>query len=320
MRVLVTGGAGFMGSSMVEELLAHGVTVRVLDKTRGVLAELKNPALEIIEGGIEDQPTVQRAMQGVDVVYHLAETFSSRPSEVIDTDVQGNINLLGAATEYGIKHFLFASTHRVYGQPRYLPVDEEHPLHPEESGRSLYAIFKLANEKLCLAYWREHNLPITIFRFWWLFSHEIGGQALRAVIDTALKGAPIIIPEKAGGNFLHNDDAAAAFRLATLNEMTYGEIFNLSSGTYTTWQELAELICELTRSSSPLKLVPKEEWQGNTSIGTDRSIPYECNLSIDRAERLIGFKPKYTPGQVKSLLGESINRLILTRKKALGIY
>ena len=315
MKILVTGGAGFIGRSVVNDLLAHGFEVRVLDKTKGALVELESPALEIIEGGTEDQETVQQAMKDVDVVYHLAETFSSHPGEALDIDVKGNVNLLEASTKCGIKHFLFASTHRVYGKPRYLPVDEEHPLHPEESGRALYAIFKLANEKLCLSYWWERGLPITIFRFWWSFSHEIGGKALRTLIDAALEGEPITVPEKAGGNFLHNDDAASAFRLATLNEMAYGEIFNLSSGTFTTWQELAELACELTKSSSRLELVPKEEWRGSTSIGTDRSIPYECDLDISKAERLIEYKPKYSPSEVKSLLRESINRLVLTRKK-----
>ena len=320
MKILVTGGAGFIGSSVVNDLLAHGVEVRVLDKTKGVLVELKNPALEIVEGSTEDQEAVQRAMKDVDVIYHLAETFSSHPHEALDIDVKGNVNLLEAAAKCGIKHFLFASTYRVYGKPRYLPVDEEHPLHPEESGRALHAIFKLANEKLCLSYWRERGLPVTIFRFWWSFSHEIGGRALRAVIDTALGGEPITVPEKAGGNFLHNnDDAACAFRLAMLNDRACGEIFNLSSGTFTTWQELAELACELANSSSRLELIPKEEWRGNTSIGTDRSIPYECNLDISKAERLIGYKPKYSPSEVKSLLRKAINRLILTRKKGRGI-
>ncbi|MFC1983470.1 NAD-dependent epimerase/dehydratase family protein [Chloroflexota bacterium] len=315
MRVLVTGGAGFIGRSMVDDLLAHGFEVRVLDKTKGNLTELVNPALEIIEGGIEDQETVQQVMTDVDIICHLAETFSSHLGEVLDIDVKGNVNLLEAATKCDIKHFLFASTHRVYGKPRYLPVDEEHPLHPEESGRALYAIFKLANEKLCLSYWWEHGLPVTIFRFWWAFSHEIGGRALRTAIDTALEGQPITVPEKAGGNFLHNDDAANAFRLAMLNEKAYGEIFNLSSGTFTTWQELAEFACELTKSSSQIKLIPKEAWKGNTTIGTDKSIPYECNLDISKAERLTGYKPKYSPSEVKSLLREAINRLVLTRKK-----
>ncbi|GAF98591.1 unnamed protein product, partial [marine sediment metagenome] len=81
MRILVTGGAGFIGRSVVNDLLAHEIEVRVLDKTKGVLAQLENPALEIIEGGTEDEEAVQQAMKDVDVIYHLAETFSSQPRE-----------------------------------------------------------------------------------------------------------------------------------------------------------------------------------------------------------------------------------------------
>ncbi len=316
MRVLVTGGAGFVGSGVVSDLLAKGIDVRVIDKAGGALAALGNANLEVIEGGIEERETVEHAMKNVDVVYHLADTFSSVSDEVLDVDVKGNINLLENAAACGVRHFLFASTHRVYGRPRHLPIDEEHPVNPEESGRALYAIFKLANEKLCLWYWRERGLPITIFRFWWSFGHEIGGRALRNLIDTSLKGQPVRVPQEAGGNFLHNDDAAGAFDLASLNDKAYGEAFNISSGAFTTWQQLAELVCELTGSSSRLELVPREEWQGDASIGTDRSIPYICNLDISKAERLIGYRPKHSDQEVGSLLREAVGRLVLARKKS----
>jgi len=316
MRVLVTGGAGFVGSSVVRDLIARGIEVRVIDKAGGALPALRDGTLEVIEGAIEDRETVQDAMKGIDVVYHLADTFSSQSDEVLDMDVKGNISLLETAAACGIRHFLFASTHRVYGRPRYLPVDEEHPLNPEESGRALYAIFKLANEKLCLWYWREHGLSITIFRFWWSFGDEIGGRALRTLIDTALQGEPIKVPQEAGGSFLHNDDAARAFYLATFNDRAYGEVFNLSSGAFTTWQELAELVCDLTNSSSKLELVPREEWQGDVSIGTDRSIPYVCNLNISKAERLIGYRPKYSDQKIGSLLRGAVSQLVLARKQS----
>jgi len=316
MRILVTGGAGFVGSSVVSDLVARGIEVKVIDRARGALPRLRNATLEIVEGDIEDRETVQHAMRGVDVVYHLADTFSSKSDEVLDVDVKGNINLLETAAACGIGHFLFASTHRVYGRPRYLPIGEDHPLNPEESGRALYAIFKLANEQLCLCYWREHGLPVTIFRFWWSFGHEIGGRALRTLIDTALKGQPIRVPQEAGGNFLHNDDAARAFHLATLNDKAYGEVFNLSSGTFTTWHELARLACALTDSPSQLELVPREEWVGDISIGTDRSIPYVCNLDISKAQRLIGYRPKCSAQEVGSLLQGAVSRLVLSRKNS----
>ena len=315
MKVLVTGGAGHVGSSVVNDLLARGTDVKVIDKVKVDIPAQKDANLEFIEGGIEDRETVLRAMKGVDVVCHLADTFSSKSEEVLDTDVKGNINLLETAVECKVRHFVFASTHRVYGRSRYLPVDEEHPLNPEESGRALYAICKLTGEKFCLWYWRERGLPVTIFRFWWSFGHEIGGKALRTLIDTALKGQTIRVPQEAGGNFLHNNDAAHAFHLVTLNEKAYGEVFNISSGTFTTWQELAQLACQLTKSSSRLELVPREEWHGDVSIGTDQSIPYVCNLDIGKAVRLIGYQPRYSADEMTNLLREAVNRLVLTRKR-----
>jgi nucleoside-diphosphate-sugar epimerase len=315
MRILVTGGAGFMGSTLVRDLVAREVEVRVLDKEKGALADLKARNLEIFEGRIENREAVKHAMEDVDIVYHLAESYSRQPYEVLDIDVKGNINLLEEAAEHGIKHFLFSSTHRVYGKPRYLPINEEHPLNAEESGRALYAICKLANEKLCLHYYRERSLPITIFRLWWAFSSEIGGRALRNVIDTALKGGLIRIPEEAGGSFLHNDDLVGAFRSATLEDKAYGEVLNLSSGAFISWQELAQLVRELTDSSSQLELVPRESWTADVSIGDDQSIPYVCDLDITKAERLIGYKPKYSAQQLRGLLREAVNGLVLARKE-----
>jgi len=312
MKVLVAGGAGFVGTSVVSDLLAHGIEVRVIDRAQG--PGPGKTSLEVIQGGIEDRETVQRAMSGIDVVYHLADTFSTEIDTTLNTDVRGNSHLLEAALEYGVRHFIFASTHRVYGRPRYSPIDEVHPLNPEESGRALHAIFKLANEKLCLWYWQERGLPVTIFRFWWSFGHEIGGRALRTLIDTALKGEPVRVPLEAGGSFLHNDDAALAFSLATLNEKASGEAFNLSSGTFTTWQELAELVCQLTESTSSLELVPREAWLGDASIGSDRSVPYICNLDIGKAEHLIGYRPKYNSRELGYLLQGAVSRLVVARR------
>lgn len=317
MKILVTGGAGLIGRNLVDDLLAREVEVGVFDKAARELAELKSPALEIIEGGIEDQPAIQRAVKNVDVIYHLAESFSSVAHEILDIDIKGMVNLLEAAVEYKVNHFLFVSTHRVYGKPRYTPMDEEHPLHPEESRRPLYSISKLTREQLCLTYWREHGLPVTIFRWYYSVDPDraMQGRALTTLIDTALKGAPIRVPEKGGGDFFLNDDVVHAFRLATLNDKAYGETFNLSSGTYVTWRQLAELVCELANSSSRLELIPAEEWKGDASFSSDTTLPYECRLDISKAERLMGYKPRNSPQEVLGSVRQSANRLVLARKK-----
>lgn len=315
MRILVTGGAGFMGKTIVSDLLAYGYDVRVLDKNTQPLAGLNNPRLELLTGGIEDAAKVKEAISGCEVIYHLAETFSSNPYEVMDVDIKGNLNLLTEAVAQKVHHFLFTSTHRVYGRPYYIPVDEEHPLHAEESGRAVYASAKLANEKMCLTYWQEQGLPVTIFRFWWAFSHEIGGRVLRNMVDAALKGETLRIPERAGGNFLYNEDAALALRLATENCDAYGQVFNISSGTFTTWRELAEIVIDLTGGKSKLEFISQDEDVAKTMISSDRSIAYECNLDISKANELIGFNPLYPSQKVKSLLKEAVSGMVEARRK-----
>jgi UDP-glucose 4-epimerase len=317
MKTLVTGGAGFIGMSLVNDLLARNSEVRVLDKTRGSLDGIGNPALEIIEAGIEDRKAVQQAVQDIDVIYHLAETFSSDPYEIINVDIRGTVNLLDSAVENRVKHFFFASTHRVYGRPRYRPMDEDHPLHPEESRRPMYSISKLTREQLCLTYWRERGLPATIFRWFYSISPDraLQGRALTTLIDNTLRNEPIKVPTKGGGDFFLADDAVLAFHLATLNEKTYGETFNLTSGLYVSWREIAEMVCQLAASSSKLESVPAEEWQGDASFSSDATLSFECALDISKAERLMGYKSRHSPQEVMDSLKRSANLLVQARKK-----
>jgi len=315
MKALVTGGAGFIGVSLVNDLLSRDIKVRVLDKTMGNLTTFKDPNLEIIEKGIEDGEAVRQAVKDIDFMYHLAETFSSDPYEILDIDIRGNVNLLEEAVAGKVKQFFFVSTHRVCGRPRYTPMDEEHPLHPEESRRPIYSISKLTREQLCLTYWREHGLPVTIFRWFYSISPEraMQGRALTNLIDNALKNESIKVPGKGGGDFLLVDDAVLAFRLATLNEKTFGEILNLTSGLYVSWYEIAELLCQLTNSSSKLESIPPDEWKGDVSFSSDATLSFECALDIGKAERLMGYNSGYSPQQVMDALKKSANLLVQAR-------
>jgi UDP-glucose 4-epimerase len=314
MKILVTGGSGFVGSSIVSSLLEKGISVRVLDKVEGRLAGFRHPNLELLLGSIESLETVETAVKGAEVVYHLAESYSSEPHQAIDIDVKGNIHLLQKAAELGVKHYLFASTTRVYGKPEYTPLNEAHPCRPEISGRPIYAIAKFTNERLCLFYQREHGLPVTIFRFWWAYSSEIGGRALRNMTDAALRGEPLRVPGQSGGSFAHNDDIAQAFLLATLNSRAYGEIFNLSSGVSVTWEELAEMVCQASQSASEITLVPPESWGGDPSLGVDANIPEWWELSIEKARALLGYQPR-RPEEVKGTLREALSQLVASRRK-----
>ncbi len=315
MVALVTGGAGFIGRALVEYLLAQGVTVRVLDKAAESLRAASNPSLELVAGGVEDGEAVKNALSGCSVVYHLAETFSADPDEVLDVDVRGTLNLLREASAQGVQHFLFTSTHRVYGRPRVNPITEEHPLHPEESGRPFYAAAKLMNERLCLSYFVERALPVTLFRFWWAFSAEIGGRALRKLVDAGLRGDVVRVPEQGGGNFLHIDDAVLCLSLATLERETFGEVFNISSGCYTSWRELGEMVVQATGGKSRLELIPEEGAKEGTIVADDGSAMFACNLDTGKARRLIGVKPTYSPAELTELLMRAIERLAASRRQ-----
>nr|NIW94389.1 hypothetical protein [Phycisphaerae bacterium] len=95
----------------------------------------------------------------------------------------------------------------------------------------------------------------------------------------------------------------------------YGQVFNMTSGAYTTWLDLANVVLELTGSPSRLEPIPAAEWKGDPAITMDTTLPFECNLDISKAERLIGYKPKYSPQEVRNMLKDSTKKLVEVRKK-----
>jgi len=308
MKFLVTGGAGFIGFPIVRALLDAGHQVVVLDKVYEVLQELKaHPALRMIRADIEDVQAVREAMKNVDVVYHCAWSFAAKPSEAFRIDGGGLINVLDAAVENKVKQFLFASSSVVYGEPTYMPIDEQHPRLVEKSRDPLHAITKLVAEKLSELYYRQYELPFTIFILWWAYSDErIPGRTLRGLVDTALRGELLQVPEKAGGSVVYTGDVAEAFRLATLNEKAYGEVFNLASF-YISWEELISLIVKLSGSKSKMEYVTPEKWAGPGFLTG------QWDLNTQKVKQLLGYKPCE---EAKRIFEESLAKVIATQRKS----
>jgi UDP-glucose 4-epimerase len=293
MKVLVTGGAGYVGSHLVNTLRQAGHTVRVLDLKPASGEHLASTGYEFIQGSVTDPSLVARAMQDVEVVYHMAWGFYPQDERrEVRENLFGTFNLLEAALAAGVRHFLFASSTVVYGPTGPARVDEEHPCHPERStiGRSVYGITKLACEKYCLLYQRR-GLPVTVFRMHGVFSEGHLGQ-FRQMIRQALAGEPVRAVQEAGGEYAHLEDVLPAFLLATNNPKAYGEVFNLAGSHTYSDPELACIIIEAAGSESRIEWV-EDPTQGMISV------------SVDKLRRLLGYEPEggeFLTGWIRSAL------------------
>lgn len=298
MNVLITGGAGAVGSHLVLYFLGQGAKVRVLDKDEKGSQALAARGADVLVGGVEDRFLVRKAVEGMDAVIHLAWSFSEDPCETITVDVLGQANLLEASAEAGVRHFIYTSSAVVYGKPSIIPITEDHPLPVESSRKPLYAWAKVMTEKLGFIVCEERGLPFTNLRFWWAFGEDIGGRHLRELIRAALKGETICLPGEAGGSFLHLDDFAHGVEATLFKEAAYGETFNLASF-YITWEEVGRMIVDLAGSGS-LDIVSPEDWTGSSFLVDVWS------LAFDKASRILGYAPAFGPDRSKEALRKAI--------------
>jgi len=296
-----------VGQALTRSLLEKGHSVRVLDKKADQLQLLDHQSFEQIKGEIEDPSAVSGAVKGIDVIVHLAWSFSDEPMELLASDLKGHILLLEAAAAEKVSHFFYTSTAVVYGKPVKSPITEEDPCLVEDARKPFYGIAKLTAEKFLLAYFRSKALPVTIFRFWWSYGEEIGGRHLRDLIKLAQAGEPLTVPDDAGGSFLHVDDLTNALLIALQKPETFGEIFNLST-LFLSWEEVARIIIEVTNSSSPLEVIPAKEWKGAPFLAD------AWKLSTAKAERVFGYRPTLSPSEARQRLKEAIAQCYRTMK------
>ncbi len=308
MKTLVTGGGGFIGSRLVRQLLKRGHRVRVLDVQRGRRKDDKHPRLEFVglgadpfRGGMLDRKLVRRAVQGVDVVYHLAINWDGHSWKgnlpvpaLFDANIRGTWNLLEAAKSSGVKHFLFAGSIAVYGKRKDPVLDEDETCRPElwhgGPGPS-YAIVKLATERLCLMHHYEHRLPVTVFRIDLAFDDSEYQDLELDTIRKAREGEPIEVAKGEGGACVHVDDVARAFMLATLRRSSFSQVFNISNPrVYISDRDVCRLLVKSLNSKSPIRIVERSPLTG-PRIG-----------SIRKAERILGWRPRKTRVDVEATI------------------
>lgn len=317
--ILVTGGAGFIGSHLVERLLAEGCEVRVVDNcSTGSLTNLErvvsDPRLEVINASVSDYDKLSKLVAESDFVFHLAaavgvELVVNSPISTIHTNLRETEVLLEAASQRKTPT-LIASTSEVYGKSQNEVFRESDDLliGPPHLGRWSYACSKLMDEFMALAFHRERGVPVIITRFFNTVGPRQTGQfgmVLPRFIDAALAGKPLRIHgsgEQSRCFCLVTDTVEALWRLMNC-EPARGEVVNIGGTEETTIEKLARMVIDRLMSKSELEYIPYEKAYAVGFEDMRRRRP--C---VDKLEQLTGFRPA-TP------LVEIIRQTSLSRKQ-----
>ncbi len=304
MKVLITGGAGYIGSHLADSLLAQGNEVVVLDNlSLGQLANiehhLQNPRFRFVEGDILDAGLTADLIDHCEVVYHLAAVVGVRhvlddPLQTMMTNVWGTDNVLQAASTAARKVVL-ASSSEVYGKAAASPLREEGDgvLGPTLVPRWCYSVGKALDEHLALAYHRQRGLSVVILRYFNSYGPRLDprgyGSVVAKFINQALDGRPITVhgDGRQSRCFTYIADTVEGTTLAGESEAGQGEVFNIARAEETTIGELAEVIRDLAGSSSEIVSVPYESEYGELFEDTRRRVP-----AVDKAESILHFRAR----------------------------
>lgn len=303
MRILITGGAGFIGSHLTRALLARGDEVAVLDNLStgtydNVRQFVEQPNFSFAIDDLSNTLVLDRLASQADAIVHLAAAVGvqlvvERPTETIETNVLGTHAVMNAALRYRCRT-LIASTSEVYGKGVKVPFNEEDDLLLGSSNRSrwCYAASKLLDEFLGLAAYREHHLPVTIVRFF----NTVGpgqtgryGMVVPRFVRQALRNEPITVHGDGEQSrcFCHVYDAVAAL-LALLDDpaRTSGEIYNVGSTEEVTINQLAQTVIERTGASSTIQHIPYSQAYAPGFEDMRRRVP-----DINKIGNAIGWQP-----------------------------
>ncbi len=254
--VLVTGGAGFIGSHVVREIRRKDpqVKIRVLDDfSTGRPSTLDGVDVELIEGSILYDDIINRALDGVDVVFHLAakpfipDCYES-PKEFFEVNANGTLNLVLCAVEKKVKLFVNISTSEVYGTAKYVPIDEEHPTNPQ----STYAASKLAAENVAFTIHKEKGIPVVILRPFNTYGPEDSHpRIIPEIISQLLAGNTLALGNtKATRDFNYVKDIAVGIVSAAETRDSIGKRINLGTSEETSIQDLIGLLNAIIKKES----------------------------------------------------------------------
>ena len=254
-KAIVTGGAGFIGSNLVEALLKEGVHVISVDNYQSGkeenLAEFEeNPLLTIVNADVTDYEAMKNLFVDVDVVFHNAASKKTiclnDPRRDLEINAKGTFNLLELSRDTGVKKFVHASTGSVYGEAVKFPQTEDHPLVPS----SYYGVSKLAGEKYVKVFNKLYGLDTTVLRYFHVYGpkqdYSDAGGVISIFTNKILRGEPITIfgDGKQQRSFTYVGDVVAANLFVAENSAASGEVYNCASGINVTVNEMAETLMD----------------------------------------------------------------------------
>ncbi|MEE2821226.1 MAG: NAD-dependent 4,6-dehydratase LegB [Pseudomonadota bacterium] len=298
-KVFVTGADGFIGSHLVEALVASGASVVAFVyynsfNSWGWLDSLSSASvekIEIIAGDIRDPYAVAAAMDGCDIVFHLAALIAipfsyNSPDTYVDTNIKGTLNVLQAARRQPVSRILVTSTSEVYGTAKYVPIDEKHPF----QGQSPYSASKIGADRLAESFYRSFGLPVTIVR---PFNTYGPRQSARAVIPTLImQFLEKVDCLKVGDlrptrDFNYVEDTVSGFLALAASDQTIGEEVNIASCSELSVQAVVELLAQIFEYS-PEILVDRQRLRPATS---EVERLFGCNSKI---KKLTGWSPQFS--------------------------
>lgn len=304
-RILITGGAGFIGSHLAEALVADGKEVFIIDDlSTGAASNVAglqgHPRFHATVGSVMDLWLLEPLVEQVDFIYHLAAAVGvdlvvKRPVHTIEDNVRGTETVLAAAAKYR-RPVLITSTSEVYGKSNKdrFSEDDDLLIGPPHFARWGYACSKLLDEFLAMAYVREHELPVFIVRlFNTVGPRQTGryGMVLPRFVASALRNEPITIfgDGRQTRCFCHVSDVVRALRELPHHPHARGQVFNVGSTEEISILELAQRVKECAASRSELRFIPYDEAYAKGFEDMQRRVP-----DIQKIERLIGWRPTKT--------------------------
>ena len=295
-RILVTGGAGFIGSHLTEDLVKNGYSVKIMDDfSTGSVNNIMNlfnyRNFKMIRGSVTDKDLVAKATSDVDVVFHLAaqvhvDRSVIEPRRTFEVNTLGTLNVLDAALENNIELVAYASTSEVYGSAKYTPMNEDHPLNPA----SPYAASKAAADRLCFSYYNTYKLPVVIVRCFNTYGPRQKDSGYAAAIPKFLRKAMARLPPIIYGDglqtrdYMYVKDTVKAYKLVLDSyEKVLGEAINFGTGEEVSILDLAKIIVGLCGGKcAPVHTSPR--------AGEVKRL---C-ADITKAQKILGFKPDYS--------------------------